>query len=73
MVSAQRNHVVDEVVDPRRARYFCQCTDRLKNLSSPNRIGATVKPMRSSQTAWWAALLTLREDLACGGPLDGGV
>jgi hypothetical protein len=29
-----------------------QCTVQLKNLPIPNRIGATVNPIRSSQNAW---------------------
>src|SRR4051795_5978262 len=29
-----------------------QSTSQFRNLSSPNRIGATVKPIRSSQNAW---------------------
>src|SRR6185436_12508637 len=33
------------------ARYCGQSTSTLKNLSRPNAIGATVKPMRSSQNA----------------------
>src|SRR3954471_20085136 len=40
------------------ARYVGQSTVQLKNLSTPNRIGAAVKPIRSSQNAWCAAPLT---------------
>src|SRR6185437_14631074 len=36
------------------ARYFSQLTSTLANLSTPNRIGATVKPIRKSQKAWYA-------------------
>ena len=34
------------------ARYCVQSTVQLKNLSSPNRIGATTKPMRSNMNTW---------------------
>ena len=34
------------------ARYFSQSTMPLKNLSSPNAIGATVNVIRSSVNAW---------------------
>src|SRR3954447_7649534 len=34
------------------ARYLSQSTSTWKNLSSPNAIGATVNPIRSSQKAW---------------------
>src|SRR5438477_1917641 len=40
----------------RGARYVSQLTRTWANLSAPNRIGATVKPMRRSQNAWNAGL-----------------
>src|SRR5881396_3395655 len=38
----------------RGARYLSQSTSQWANLSAPKRIGATVKPMRRSQNAWYA-------------------
>ena len=37
------------------ARYCSQSVSSPTNLSSPNRIGATVNTVRSSRKAWWAA------------------
>ena len=37
------------------ARYCSQSVSSPTNLSSPNRIGATVNTVRSNRKAWWAA------------------
>src|SRR5688572_21951670 len=42
------------------ARYAGHVTSRSKNLSSPNAIGATMNPMRSSQNDWYAGSLRSR-------------
>src|SRR5947209_14400317 len=57
------------------ARYFSQFTSTFANLSAPNRIGATVKPILSSQKAWYAGsaasrLLTGVAGSACVGAGD---
>src|SRR5439155_12739314 len=49
------------------------CTVQLKNLSTPKRIGATVKPIRSSQNAWWAAAPTSACAAVAARPFDGPV
>src|SRR6478752_7799993 len=38
------------------ARYIVQSVKRFVNLSRPNRIGATVKTVRSNRKAWWSAV-----------------
>jgi hypothetical protein len=38
------------------ASYFGQSTIQLKNLSSPNKIGATVNPARRSRKTWRGGL-----------------
>ena len=43
-----------DVVDPGREVAASSRPSTLANLSRPNRIGATVKPMRSSRKAWAA-------------------
>src|SRR5438270_12235661 len=54
------------------ARYFSQFTSTFANLSAPNRIGATVKPILSSQKAWYAGSAARRFAIGVPGCASGG-